>query len=108
MIIADKEDEKFTNPDLQTVVTSEGHLKSWLVDYVGRKYQSELARARVEAEQEVEWNGDVTVDMIVDVMSHEFPEFLMAVAEENFIRGYRQGVSDVDSGWGLLNAEQPK
>lgn len=108
MIIADKEGKKFSNPDLQSVVASEGQLKTWLVDYVGRKYQSELARARVETEQEIEWNGDVTVEMIVETMSHEFPEFLMSVAEENFIRGYRQGVLDTDTGWGLLNAEQPK
>ena len=74
MIIADKEGKKFSNPDLQSVVASEGQLKTWLVE----------------------------------TMSHEFPEFLMSVAEENFIRGYRQGVLDTDTGWGLLNVEQPK
>ena len=107
MIIADKESEEFSNPDLKNAVEPTSQLKTWLVDYVGRKYQGELARARVESDQEIDWNGDVTVEMIVDV-SHEFPEFLMAVAEENFIRGYRQGISDTDTGWGMLDARQPE
>ncbi len=36
--------------------------------------------------------------MIVEVMSEEFPEFLMALAEENWIRGYRQALTDVEVG----------
>ena len=28
-------------------------------------------------------------------MSKEFPEFLLVVAEENFIRGYEQALTDV-------------
>ena len=40
----------------------------------------------------------VTVHMIVEVISDEFPEFLLAVAEENFIRGYHQALADVDTG----------
>jgi hypothetical protein len=31
-------------------------------------------------------------------MAEEFPEFLMVVAEENWIRGYHQALEDVDSG----------
>lgn len=108
MIIADKEAEEFMNPDLNKAVESDSQLKTWLVDYVGRKYQGEVARARVETGQEIEWDGDVTVDMIVETFSAEFPEFLMAIAEENFIRGYKQGISDMDTGWGLLDARQPE
>ena len=33
--------------------------------------------------------------MIIKVMAEEFPEFLMPLAEENFIRGYRQAVHDM-------------
>ena len=29
-------------------------------------------------------------------MAQEFPEFLMAIAEENWIRGYHQAPTDVD------------
>jgi hypothetical protein len=31
-------------------------------------------------------------------MADEFPEFLLAIAEENFIRGYEQALYDVDYG----------
>ena len=40
----------------------------------------------------------VTVEMIVETMAKEFPEFLMAVAEENWIRGYHQALEDVEMG----------
>ena len=41
--------------------------------------------------------------MIVEVVSREFPEFLLAVAEENWIRGYHQALNDVDEGAKLSN-----
>ena len=72
------------NPDLKVVVNRETPAKTWLVNYVGDKLSPE--------------NGEVTVEMIVDVMSAEFPEFLLALAEENWLRGYRQGVNDVEVG----------
>jgi hypothetical protein len=53
-------------------------MKEWLVTYVGTRYNQE----------------DVTVEMIVDVMASEFPEFLLAIAEENFLRGYTKGLED--------------
>ena len=40
--------------------------------------------------------------MIVHTLAEEFPEFLMAVAEENWIRGYQQAIHDVDEGQKLL------
>jgi len=43
-------------------------------------------------------NDEVTVGMIVETMAKEFPEFLMAVAEENWIRGYHQALEDVNEG----------
>ena len=53
------------------------------VEYVGEKLQPE--------------NGEVTVEMIIDVLADEFPEFVLAVAEENFIRGYKQAFVDMES-----------
>ena len=50
--------------------------KAWFIDYVGRKQQPE--------------DGVVTVGMVVETFAQEFPEFLMVVAEENWIRGYRR------------------
>ena len=57
-------------------------MKQWLVDYVGEKCNPE--------------DDIVNVEMIIKVMAKEFPEFLMPLAEENFIRGYRQALEDVD------------
>jgi hypothetical protein len=35
--------------------------------------------------------------MAVEVFAAEFPEFLMAVAEENFLRGYEQALTDIEN-----------
>ena len=70
------------NPDLLAVVEPVNPMKAWLVDYVGDKLQPE--------------DDEVNVEMIIKVMADEFPEFLMPVAEENFIRGYRQAIADMD------------
>jgi len=40
--------------------------------------------------------------MAVQVFAAEFPDFLMAVAEENFLRGYEQALTDIE------NAQQRK
>ena len=62
-------------------------LKDFIIDYVGEKLSSD---------------SEVTVEMIVEVMAEEFPEFLMLVAEENWIRGYEQGLADVSEGERLM------
>ena len=66
------------------VVAKENDLKEMLVEYVGNKY----------ATQEDEGEFEVTVQMIVDTLAHEFPEFVMIMAEENWVRGYQQGIDD--------------
>ena len=72
------------NPDIFKTVKPENEMKKWLVNYVGEKLNPE--------------NDEVNVEMIIEVMATEFPEFLMPIAEENFIRGYRQAMSDFDTG----------
>ena len=72
------------NPTLTEPVTPDSEMKVWLLDYVGDKLKPE--------------DNAVTVEMIVEVMSQEFPEFLMALAEENWVRGYRQAIVDVEVG----------
>ncbi len=72
------------NPELEKEVDLDNPLKSWFVQYVGNKYQPE--------------GGVVTVAMAVQAFMEEFPEFLMVVAEENWIRGYQQGVNDSEEG----------
>jgi len=70
------------NPDLALPVAAETPLKEMVVNYIGEKASPE--------------DGNITVQMAVDVFAVEFPEFLMAVAEENFLRGYAQALADVD------------
>ena len=78
---------------LDEVVDTETEMKHWLVNYVGEKKDPD--------------NGEVTVDMIVETMATEFPEFLMAVAEENWVRGYHQALNDVETGRNMTEeAEQ--
>ena len=33
--------------------------------------------------------------MIVDTMAEEFPDFVLALAEENWVRGYQQAFFDL-------------
>tara|TARA_R100001129_G_C5161394_1_gene201957 strand:- start:209 stop:535 length:327 start_codon:yes stop_codon:yes gene_type:complete len=70
------------NPVLKQSVQTDTELKEWLVNYVGEKTQPE--------------DGNVTVEMTLDVMAREFPEFVLSLAEENFIRGYYQAMTDVE------------
>ena len=64
-------------------------LKQYLVNFVGE--QKELPQ-----------DEEVTVDMIVEVMAKEFPEFVLSVAEENFLRGYDQAISDMEYFKGIV------
>jgi len=63
-------------------IEPEGELKSFIVNYVGDKVQPEDQR--------------VTVEMIVEVLAQDFPELILVLAEENFVRGYSQGLSDFE------------
>jgi len=79
------------NPDLLEPVEKSNELKEWLVDYVGNKHNPE--------------SGEVNVEMIIKTVAEEFPEFLLVLAEENFIRGYQQALADVDEGEKLMKKE---
>jgi hypothetical protein len=68
---------------LSEVVSPDTEMKEWLVNYVGDKHNPD--------------DEGVTVEMIVTTMANEFPEFLMAVAEENWIRGYHQAFDDISA-----------
>ena len=83
-----KDGEYDENPTLKETVDPENDLKEFLVNYVGEKHSPE--------------DENVTVEMIVETMADEFPEFVMALAEENFIRGYHQALIDVDTGKELV------
>jgi len=70
------------NPDLEKPVETDTGLKQLVVTYIGDRLQAP---------------EEITVDMAVEVFAAEFPEFLMAIAEENFLRGYEQALTDVES-----------
>ena len=74
------EEQFHTNELLAMSVSADNELKDMLVTYVGTKFDKE----------------DVTVNMIVETLAHEFPEFVYAFAEENFLRGYQLGLDDAN------------
>ena len=75
-----QEEENLT---LTQVVEAENELKNFVIQYVGGVLKPE--------------DEEVTVEMIVEVFAKDFPEFLMAIAEENFIRGYQQAFTDIEA-----------
>jgi hypothetical protein len=80
------------NPDLKEEVEATNELKEYVVQYVGNKVQPE--------------NGNVDVEMVVEAFAEDFPEFLMAVAEENWIRGYHQALEDIEVGQQMINEDK--
>ena len=59
------------------------NLKEMIVNHVGEKLKAE---------------NEVTAEMVVEVLADEFPDLLLLIAEENFFRGYAQGLVDKTSG----------
>ena len=76
-----KNGEYDENPALKQIVEPENDLKEMLVNYVGQKQDPE--------------NDNVTVEMIVETLAEEFPEFVLVLAEENWVRGYTQALADL-------------
>ena len=62
------------------LVKNDTKLKELIVNYVG--------------EQVHPLKPEATVEDIVNIFADEFPEFLMVVAQENFLRGYTTGLED--------------
>ena len=69
------------NTNLKKIVIIDGKLKYEIVNYVGSKLNPE--------------NEEVNLEMVISVLAEEFPELMLAVAEENFIRGYRAGLDEI-------------
>lgn len=76
------------NPDLTDPVEKTNPMKEWLVDYVGNILKPA--------------DGNVTTEMIVHAFGIEFPELMLAIAEENWMRGYAQALHDSEKGFELL------
>tara|TARA_R100001510_G_C7647312_1_gene204663 strand:- start:20 stop:280 length:261 start_codon:yes stop_codon:yes gene_type:complete len=67
---------------LKEIVPEESELKNLIVDYVGKIKNPS--------------NDCVTVEQIIDVFADQFPEFLLVLAEENWINGYTQALNDLN------------
>ena len=66
---------------ISLVVKKETPLKEMVIDYVGEALNPE--------------EDEITVSQIVEVFAEEFPEFILAIAEENWINGYTQALQDL-------------
>ena len=73
-----------TNPELTKDVEPNTHLKNMIVEYVGEEINPE--------------DKNVTLEMVIAVMANQFPELVLALAEENWVRGYQQALDDVEIG----------
>jgi hypothetical protein len=70
------------NEDLLKEVTpSDSELKDIIVNYVGNSLNPD--------------SDAITVEQVINVFAEQFPEFLLAVAEENWVNGYTQALNDV-------------
>jgi len=65
---------------LEKEVEADSDLKTFIVNYVGEKLAPE--------------NGLINIEMVIAVLAQDFPDVVLALAEENFIRGYTQGLED--------------
>ena len=82
-------EEALQNPDLKEVIQVDNKLKDFIVNFTGQQLNPK--------------NGEITVEMVVEVLASHFPEVVFAVAEENFIRGYEQALNDIEA----LKKEEP-
>ena len=72
------QDQDYAHGLLNNVVEMDGELKEYLVNYVGNQLEPE--------------NDEVTVHMIIQVLAAEFPELVVSIIEENYLKGYQQGL----------------
>lgn len=64
------------------VIPEESQLKEIVVNYVGNTLNPD--------------NEEITVQQVIEVFAKEFPEFLLCLAEENWINGYTQALKDTE------------
>ena len=82
---------------LNNIAEPDTKLKEYLINYTGEKLDPE--------------DEQVTLEMIIDVMAKDFPELVLCMSEENWVRGYQQALTDVQEGEKYLretNAELHK
>ena len=70
-------------------VDNDNELKEYIINYVGNKLDPK--------------DEQVTIGMIIDVLADDFPQLVLCLSEENWVRGYQQALSDVEEGEKLYN-----
>jgi|TARA_R100000081_G_C4795461_1_gene160548 hypothetical protein len=74
---------EFGEFSINKVLISDSGLKDLVVEYIGNKLNPD--------------NGEVTLEMAIEAFAVEFPELLITIAEENYLRGYEKALDDVNS-----------
>ena len=82
------------NAILEEPLEQGDELKNLIVEYVGQQVQPE--------------NDEVTLEMVIECLAAEFKELVLAMEEENWVRGYHQAMEDMTEGEKLYKAEQEK
>ena len=91
-VLSEEQFQEQLNSELQQTVKPDSELKKIVVEYIGNKHNPE--------------NNEVTLEMAITTFAEEFKEFLLPIAEENFIRGYQQALADVEDGEKFLEENQ--
>jgi lipoate-protein ligase A len=68
------------NSNIVVLSFADSKLKKNIVKYVQKKLNKK--------------GKDVTVEDVIETLAEDFPEVILMVAEENYIRGYEVGLSD--------------
>jgi hypothetical protein len=79
---------------LKNVAEGGNELKDYIINYVGNEKDPE--------------DDQVTVEMIIDILARDFPQLILCISEENWVRGYQQALTDVEEGERLFNEELSK
>ena len=73
--------DKFVNKGiLDKTVEARNELQEDLVRHVGNRINQQ--------------KDQVTIGQVIGVLASEFPELVITIAEENWVRGYKQGLDD--------------
>jgi len=75
-----KASELEKNKTLYEKIEVDNDLKSLIVNYTGNLLKPD--------------DDTVTLEMVMDTLAGQFPELMLAAAEENWVRGYKQGLQD--------------
>tara|TARA_R100001015_G_C4620372_1_gene177288 strand:- start:1496 stop:1771 length:276 start_codon:yes stop_codon:yes gene_type:complete len=74
---------EFGEFSINKILISNSGLKDLVIEYIGNKINPP--------------KGEVTLEMAIETFATEFPEILITVAEENYLRGYERALDDVNN-----------